>query len=100
MNPLLAADGGKPVRDRPLRSTYYGPEYYDDDELAELRDVLAKRQPFRWYGPGASPPRKVLAFEQALATRMQVKYCAWRHLGNRGTHRRRWRPSVLARAMR
>ena len=67
MNPLLAADGGKPVRDRPLRSTYYGPEYYDDAELAELRDVLAKRQPFRWYGPGASPPRKVLAFEQALA---------------------------------
>jgi 8-amino-3,8-dideoxy-alpha-D-manno-octulosonate transaminase len=74
MSPLLAADGGKPVRDRPLRSTYYGPEYYDDAELAELRDVLAKRQPFRWYGPGASPPRKVLAFEQALAKRMQVKY--------------------------
>ena len=49
-----AADGGKPVRDTPLRSTYYGPEYYDDKELAELRDVLEKRQPFRWYGPGAS----------------------------------------------
>jgi dTDP-4-amino-4,6-dideoxygalactose transaminase len=74
MSPLLAADGGRPVRDRPLRSTYYGPEYYDDAELAELRDVLTKRQPFRWYGPGASPPRKVLAFEQALAKRMQVKY--------------------------
>jgi 8-amino-3,8-dideoxy-alpha-D-manno-octulosonate transaminase len=62
------------VRDRPLRSTFYGPEYYDDAELAELRDVLAKRQPFRWYGLGVSPPRKVLAFEQALAKRMQVKY--------------------------
>src|SRR4051812_26872945 len=74
IGPLLAADGGKPVRDRPLRSTYYGPEYYDDEELAELRDVLTKRQPFRWYGPGTSPPRKVLAFEQALAKRMQVKY--------------------------
>jgi 8-amino-3,8-dideoxy-alpha-D-manno-octulosonate transaminase len=74
IDPLLAADGGKPVRDRPLRSTYYGPEYYDDAELAELRDVLTKRQPFRWYGPGATPPRKVLAFEQALAKRMDVKY--------------------------
>jgi 8-amino-3,8-dideoxy-alpha-D-manno-octulosonate transaminase len=74
IDPLLAADGGKPVRDRPLRSTYYGPEYYDDAELTELHDVLTKRQPFRWYGPGASPPRKVLAFEQALAKRMQVKY--------------------------
>jgi 8-amino-3,8-dideoxy-alpha-D-manno-octulosonate transaminase len=71
---LLASEGGKPVRDRPLRSTYYGPEYYDEAELAELRDVVMKRQPFRWYGPGSSPPRKVLAFEQALAKRMQVKY--------------------------
>jgi 8-amino-3,8-dideoxy-alpha-D-manno-octulosonate transaminase len=74
IDPLLAADGGKPVRHRPLRSTYYGPEYYDDAELAELRDVLTKRQPFRWYGPGASAPRKVLDLEKALAARMQVKY--------------------------
>src|SRR5262245_36020666 len=71
---VLAAEGGKPVRSKPLRSTYYGPEYYDDQELAELRDVLGKRQPFRWYGPGKQPPMKVLTFEKELAARMQVKY--------------------------
>jgi 8-amino-3,8-dideoxy-alpha-D-manno-octulosonate transaminase len=70
----LAVDGGKPVRSKPLRSTYYGPEYYDDKELGQLRDVLERRQPFRWYGPGSQPPRKVLDFEKALAARMQAKY--------------------------
>jgi 8-amino-3,8-dideoxy-alpha-D-manno-octulosonate transaminase len=70
----LALDGGKPVRQRPLRSTYYGPEFYDDAELSELRDVLSKRQPFRWYGPGSRPPAKVLAFEKELAGRMQTRF--------------------------
>jgi 8-amino-3,8-dideoxy-alpha-D-manno-octulosonate transaminase len=70
----IAADGGKPVREKPLRATYYGPEYYDDRELAQLRDVLAARQPFRWYGPGKQPPRKVLTFEKELAARMQARY--------------------------
>src|SRR5262245_55467832 len=72
--PAAAADGAKPVRDTPLRSTYYGPEYYDDKELVQLRDVLEGRQPFRWYGPGRRPPMKVLTFEKELAARMQTKY--------------------------
>ena len=72
--PAPAAEGGKPVRDTPLRSTYSGPEFYDDKELAELRDVLEKRQPFRWYGPGATPPKKVLTLEKDLAARMGTKY--------------------------
>jgi 8-amino-3,8-dideoxy-alpha-D-manno-octulosonate transaminase len=70
----LALEGGKRVRARPLRSTYYGPEYYDDKELAQLRDVLGKRQPFRFYGPGGQPPMKVLTFEQRLAERMHTRY--------------------------
>jgi 8-amino-3,8-dideoxy-alpha-D-manno-octulosonate transaminase len=70
----LADDGSKPVRAKPLRATFYGPEYYDDQELAQLRDVLAKRQPFRWYGPGSEPPMKVLTFEKELAARMQTRY--------------------------
>src|SRR3954468_16026913 len=70
----LAIDGGRPVRDKPLRATYYGPEYYDDKELSQLRDVIESRQPYRWYGPGSQPPRKALEFEKALAARMQVKY--------------------------
>jgi len=72
--PALAADGGKPVRAQPLRASYYGPQYYDDKELFELRDVLEKRQPFRWYGPGRQPPLKVLTFEKELAARMQTRF--------------------------
>jgi dTDP-4-amino-4,6-dideoxygalactose transaminase len=68
------AGGGTPVRTTPLRPTYSGPESYDEKELAELRDVIEKRQPFRWYGPGAKPPMKVLTFERALAERMETKY--------------------------
>jgi 8-amino-3,8-dideoxy-alpha-D-manno-octulosonate transaminase len=70
----LAAEGGKPVRSKPLRSTYYGPEYYDEKELAELREVLGRRQPFRWYGPGSESPRKVLSFEKVLSGRMQTRF--------------------------
>jgi dTDP-4-amino-4,6-dideoxygalactose transaminase len=68
------AGGDTPIRATPLRSTYSGPEAYDEKELAELRDVIEKRQPFRWYGPGAKPPMKVLSFERALAARMETKY--------------------------
>jgi 8-amino-3,8-dideoxy-alpha-D-manno-octulosonate transaminase len=74
VTPGLAAEGGTPVRATPLRSTYSGPEYYDDKELSQLREVLEARQPFRWYGPGSKPPQKVLAFEKELAARMQTKY--------------------------
>ena len=72
--PSPAADGGKPVRTQPLRASFYGPEYYDDKEHFELRDVLEKRLPFRWYGPGRQPPMKVLTFERELASRMQTRF--------------------------
>lgn len=62
------------MRSKPLRATYYGPEYYDDSEISELREVIERRQPFRWYGPGSQPPRKALEFEKALSARMQTKY--------------------------
>jgi dTDP-4-amino-4,6-dideoxygalactose transaminase len=71
---VLAADGGKAVRAVPLRASYCGPEFYDDKELLELSDVLAKRQPFRWYGPGSQPPLKVLTFENELAARMHTRF--------------------------
>src|SRR5262245_40372534 len=70
----LAADGGKPVRPTPLRASFSGPEYYDDKELFELKDVLERRAPFRWYGFGKQPPMKVLTFEKELATRMQTRF--------------------------
>ena len=69
----LALDGGKPVREQRLKAGYWGSEFYDDKERAELLDVLETRSPFRWYGPGA-PPRKVLQFEKEFAARMGARY--------------------------
>jgi dTDP-4-amino-4,6-dideoxygalactose transaminase len=71
--PTLALNGGKPVREKPLKAGYWGSEFYDDKERAELMDVLETKSPFRWYGPGA-PPKKVLQFEKEFAARMGAKY--------------------------
>ena len=74
VEPALAIDGGKPVRSTPLRAGYFGTEYYDEQERQELAEVVAARQPFRWYGPGPRPPRKVAALERELAARMQTRF--------------------------
>ncbi len=66
----LAIDGGKPVRETPLHSRPYGPQFYDDVEKQELIDVLESRYPFRWWGENS----KVLQFEQAYAEHLGVKY--------------------------
>jgi len=68
-----AIAGGSPVRSVPLRAGYWGSQYYDDKERAELMDVLETKSPFRWYGPG-QPPTKVLQFEKEFAARMRTKY--------------------------
>ena len=67
-----AINGGVPVRSTPLRAGYWGSQYYDDKERAELLDVLEARSPFRWYGE--HPPLKVLQFEKEFAARMQTKF--------------------------
>ena len=69
----LAIDGGAPVREKPLRAGYWGSEFYDDKERAEVLDVLEAKSPFRWYGPGA-PPKKVMQFEREFAARMETKF--------------------------
>ena len=68
-----AATSDKPIREKPLRAGYWGSEFYDDKERAELMDVLETRSPFRWYGP-AGAPKKVLQFEKEFAQRMGTKY--------------------------
>lgn len=73
--PDLAISGGTPVRSRPLKAGFWGPEYYDDQERQQLVDVLTARQPFRWYGPGTEPPKKVAAFEKEFAARMETRFC-------------------------
>src|SRR5438105_3928795 len=69
----LAADG-KPVREKPLRADYWGPEFYDEKEREELLDVHGSHRPFRWYGPGDQPPMKVASFEKEFAARMQTRF--------------------------
>src|SRR5262245_59675749 len=70
-----AIKGGSPVRSRPLPATgYFGTQTYGDQERRQLAEVVEARQPFRWYGPSKEPPRKVAAFEQHLAARMQVRH--------------------------
>lgn len=71
--PKLAIDGGTPVREKPLKAGYWGSEFYDDKERAELLDVLDAKSPFRWYGPKA--PQKVLRFEKQFAARMESRHC-------------------------
>jgi 8-amino-3,8-dideoxy-alpha-D-manno-octulosonate transaminase len=70
----LALDGGKPVRQSPLKAGFFGPQYYDEKERHELEEVLTKRQPFRWYGHGPKPPAKVATLEKELAARMTTRF--------------------------
>src|SRR5580765_5770158 len=72
--PKLAISGGTPVRAKPLKSGFWGPQYYGEEEQQQLMDVLTTRRPFRWYGPGAEPPMKVATFEKEFAARMRTKY--------------------------
>jgi 8-amino-3,8-dideoxy-alpha-D-manno-octulosonate transaminase len=70
----LAVEGGKPVREAPLKSGFFGTSVYGEEETRELADVVKTRRPFRWYGPGSEPPAKVATFEKEFARRMQSRY--------------------------
>jgi dTDP-4-amino-4,6-dideoxygalactose transaminase len=70
----LAAQGGKPVRDTPLKPDYWGPQYYAEQERLQLTEVLETGRPFRWYGRGGQPPMKVATYEKEFAARMNSKY--------------------------
>src|SRR5437899_5079287 len=72
--PELAISGGAPVRTKPLKAGFWGPQYYDEKEQQQLMDVLTTRRPFRWYGPGAEPPMKVATLEKEFAAQMQTRY--------------------------
>src|SRR5215471_14298289 len=72
--PELAVSGGAPVRTKPLKADFWGPQYYDEKEQQQLKDVLTSRRPFRWYGPGKEPPMKVATFEKEFAARIGTRY--------------------------
>src|SRR5712692_1844076 len=72
--PKLAVAGGTPVRAKPLKAGFWGPQYYGEEEQQQLNDVLSTRRPFRWYGPGDEPPMKVATFEKEFSARMGTRY--------------------------
>ena len=72
--PELAISGGSPVRTKPLKADFWGPQYYDEKEQQQIADVFTTRRPFRWYGPGKEPPMKVATFEKEFAARVQTRY--------------------------
>jgi 8-amino-3,8-dideoxy-alpha-D-manno-octulosonate transaminase len=61
-----------PVRNQPLHASYWGTQYYDDKERAQLTDVLNNQSPFRWYGK--VQPMKVATLEKKFAQRMGTRY--------------------------
>jgi 8-amino-3,8-dideoxy-alpha-D-manno-octulosonate transaminase len=70
--PQLAIDGGAPVRKQPLSGKNWGPQFYDNQELQNLEDVLESRNPFRWYNP--LDKSKTAIFEREFASRVGTKY--------------------------
>ncbi len=62
----------RPSAPRHSAPSYWGTQFYDEQERVQLREVLEAKFPFRWYG--ANPPAKVLQFEKEFAARMQTKF--------------------------
>ena len=60
----LAIRGGTPVRTKEWPSNLLGASLIGEEELNELRDVVAEKSPFRHYGIGT--PVKVATFEKQL----------------------------------
>ena len=48
---ILAIEGGKPIRSRPLPEESPGIHYFGDKELEYVTRVVKARSPFRFYGP-------------------------------------------------
>ncbi|MCX6626934.1 MAG: DegT/DnrJ/EryC1/StrS family aminotransferase [Candidatus Solibacter sp.] len=70
--PQLAANGGTPVRVKPLGGPNWGPQYYDGKEQRQLEEVLESRNPFRFSNP--LDKSKVALLENEWAARMQTKH--------------------------
>src|SRR5690349_3827245 len=71
-NAKPAGGSDRPVRNQPLRASYWGSQYYDDKEREQLMDVVNTQSPFRWYGK--AQPLKVVTFEKEFAQRMGTRY--------------------------
>ncbi len=70
----LAVDGGRPVRETPLSTYYWGPLYYDDAERGQVTGVINAGEPFRFTGRTSRMPARVATFEREFAARMGTRY--------------------------
>jgi len=70
----LALDGGKPVREKPLRGDHWGPLYYDEAERSQVMEVVDTGVPFRFTGRGGVSPVKVATFEKEFAAKIGARY--------------------------
>ena len=72
--PALAAQGGTPVRDKPLRGDNWGPLYYDAAEKAQVDEVVDTGVPFRFTGRRGVAPVKVATYEKEFAAKIGARY--------------------------
>lgn len=72
MDEILAINGGKPVREKPLLSAYPGASLYGEEEKKALMEVVDRKSPFRYYGFDVA--NKVAAFEKMLRDKTGSKY--------------------------
>lgn len=69
---ILAINGGKPVRKKPLPGPYPGALMIGKEEERAVIDVLRSKTLFRYYGP--KPLWRALEFEKVFAQRMGCRF--------------------------
>ncbi|RLG98512.1 glutamine--scyllo-inositol aminotransferase, partial [Candidatus Bathyarchaeota archaeon] len=68
----LAIEGGKPVREKPLRGGWPGAMMIGEEEKKAVLEVLESKSLFRYYGP--NPKYKVAQFEKEFAEFIGTRY--------------------------
>lgn len=72
MEEKLAINGGKPVRENHLASSYPGASLYGEEEKSSLMEVINRKSPFRYYGFDVAG--KVKEFENNFSKKMGTKF--------------------------
>ena len=72
--PALAAQGGTPVRARPLQSENWGPQHYDAAEKSQVDEVVDTGVPFRFSGRRGVAPLKVATYEKEFAAKIGARF--------------------------
>jgi Predicted pyridoxal phosphate-dependent enzyme apparently involved in regulation of cell wall biogenesis len=68
----LAINGGKPVRDAGLPSSYPGASLYGEEELKAVSEVIRRKSPFRYYGFDLA--EKTKEFENCFSSKMGSRH--------------------------